>query len=110
MSSINYRELGYRIRLSRENRGYTQESLAMLIGISASHMSNIETAKSKIGLISLVNIAKILNVSMDYLVTGKEPAQDQKLLDFFDSDKKILKILYDIGTVLRSHGIHDIKE
>lgn len=106
-NSVNYKSLGYRIRLSRENRGYTQESLAMLIGISVSHMSNIETAKSKIGLISLVNISNILNVSIDYLITGKEPDHYQKLQDFFDSDKRVLKILFDIANVLKCHGIKE---
>lgn len=50
---IDYCSIGKRIKLTRIKQGVLQKDLAEKIGISKSHMSNIETAHTKIGLETL---------------------------------------------------------
>ena len=52
-------------KLTRIKQGVLQKDLAEKIGISKPHMSNIETAHTKIGLETLVAIANALNTSVD---------------------------------------------
>jgi len=68
--SINYKQIGRRVRMTRDQKSMSQADLAELIERSDSYISNIETAKSKIGLETLVRIANALQVSTDYLLGG----------------------------------------
>lgn len=63
--TIDYCSIGKRIKLTRIKQGVLQKDLAEKIGISKPHMSNIETAHTKIGLKTLVAIANALNTSVD---------------------------------------------
>ena len=63
--TIDYCSIGKRIKLTRIKQGVLQKDLAEKIGISKPHMSNIETAHTKIGLETLVAIANALNTSVD---------------------------------------------
>ena len=67
---INYKLIGRRVRIARDLKKMSQARLAELIERSDSYISNIETAKSKIGLETLVRIANVLQVSTDYLLGG----------------------------------------
>lgn len=68
--AVDYRDLGNRIRSKREIKGLTQAELAAKSGLSTQHISNVENARSKIGLEKLVDIANILDSSLDELVCG----------------------------------------
>ncbi len=74
---IDYVALGERIRRARMERGFTQEYLASRANISLPHASNIETAKTKVSLGTLLAIANALDVTLDYLLlddyTGSQP-------------------------------------
>ncbi len=62
---INYVDIGKRIRQERCNRNFTQEKLAEKIGISVTHMSNIENANTKLSLPVLIDIANVLDCDSD---------------------------------------------
>lgn len=62
---LDYIKLGARIRQIRENRGYSQEELAEMCGISATHMSHIECANTKAALEKFIWLANALNVTLD---------------------------------------------
>lgn len=64
---INYKKLGLKIKEKRKNLGYTQESLSEKIDLSVSHLSHIENGSAKVSLHAIVNIASILNLSLDEL-------------------------------------------
>lgn len=68
---IDYAALGARIRQARKERDYTQEELAEMVNISLSHMSNIETGHTKVSLPILVSVARVLDVTMDYLLENE---------------------------------------
>ena len=68
--AVDYRDLGSRIRAKREIKRMSQAELASKAQLSTQHISNVENAKSKIGLEKLVDIANILDCSLDELVCG----------------------------------------
>ena len=65
--------IGRRIAISRNEAGITQDCLARKVGISSKHMSQIERGVSGFAVGTIIEIAKYLNVSIDYLLLGKEP-------------------------------------
>lgn len=66
----NIDELHLRVKSIRENLGLNQEEFANILGISRSIVANIETNVSKPKYPDLVRIAKIGNVTLDWLITG----------------------------------------
>ena len=62
------KNLGINIKSERLRRNIAQERLAELAGISRNSISMIETGKVNPTILKLVDIAKILDVSIDTLV------------------------------------------
>lgn len=65
---MDYVAIGKRIKELRVKNNLTQGQLAKATGLSAAHISNIETAHTKVSLSSVIDIANTLNVSVDELV------------------------------------------
>ena len=63
---MNYEALGRKIKEVRRKQNMTQEYLAEKVDLSVSHISNIETAKTKVSFPTLVEISNALGVSVDY--------------------------------------------
>ena len=63
--------IGNRIREARERKGLTQMKLAELVDLSAIAVFNIESGKSSPNLKNIIQIAKLLEVSIDALVADK---------------------------------------
>lgn len=55
-------KIGSKIRKVRELKGYSQEYVAELLGLSQNNYSNIETGRTKLTLNRLDDISKILNI------------------------------------------------
>ncbi len=72
---LNYYEIGQRIRKFRKAQGLSQEELAERVNISTTHMSHIETANTKLSLAVLVDIAEVLEVSVDDLLRDHPETQ-----------------------------------
>ena len=68
--SVDYKDMGKRIREFRESKHMTQAALSELAGIEPSNLSHIERAATKVSLPTLINIANALEVSLDELVCG----------------------------------------
>lgn len=64
--------IGKRVRELREKGGYSRESLSELVNIGSKFLYEIETGKKGMSAYTLYNLAKALNVSCDYILTGKE--------------------------------------
>jgi y4mF family transcriptional regulator len=69
--------VGERIRERRAELGWTQDQLAQKAGISKSFLSDLENGKRSVGANNLLDIARALGVSLDFLMTG-EASQDQR--------------------------------
>lgn len=67
---VDYKDLGARIKKRREELNMSQAELASMVGLSTQHVSNVENARSKIGLEKLISIANALECSADQLLCG----------------------------------------
>lgn len=78
--------LGNRIRVAREKKGITQETLAERINISPSHISVIERGVKTVRIDTVVRIANELDVSADYLLQDlvKRSRESQLLSSIMD--------------------------
>ena len=65
---MDYKSIGYRIKIAREQKHLTQEQLSEIIDISPMHMSVIERGVKGNSLATLVKIANALEVSTDELL------------------------------------------
>lgn len=66
--SIDYAEIGKRIKEFRTHKHLTQAALAELSQVEPSNISHIERAATKVSLPTLIKIANALEVSLDELV------------------------------------------
>lgn len=82
-NSVNLIEMGGRIKLLRQKQNKTQKYFADMIFISPSYLALIEQGKRTATIDVLVQIAKVCDVSTDYLLFGYSDAQ-------YDSNVKIL--------------------
>lgn len=62
--------VGERIKARRAELSWTQEQLAQKAGISKSFLSELENGKRRVSADNLLEIARTLSVSLDYLMTG----------------------------------------
>ncbi len=65
---MDYFEIGQRIRRIRKAKGYSQEQLSEMVGISVTHMSHIETGNTKLSLEVFFNIVNALECTADELL------------------------------------------
>ena len=68
MIKIDYKSIGVRIKAARQQKHYTQDQVAEMCDVSIQHISNIENNKTKVSLPLLIDIANVLDVSLDELV------------------------------------------
>ncbi len=69
-------ELGRRIKDRRKELDLTQRRLALLVGVSFQCVSKWEADESLPDIPSLIRLSDALNVSLDYLLRGKEFSQE----------------------------------
>lgn len=65
--------IGKRIRLARRKHNMTADVLAEQINLEVASLRHIECGARKTSLQTLINIADVLDVSLDYL-TGRTPS------------------------------------
>lgn len=65
---MDYFEIGQHIRRIRKAKGYSQEQLSEMVGISVTHMSHIETGNTKLSLEVFYNIVNALECTADELL------------------------------------------
>lgn len=80
--------MGARIADARRSHHLTQESLAEMLDVSIKHISAVERGKSSLSLEKLNELCGILDVTLDYLVTGSSLILTSSALP-----KSILEIL-----------------
>ena len=62
--------VGERIKKRRLELGWTQDQLCQKAGISKGFLSDLENDKRSVSAMNLLDIARALSVSLDYLMTG----------------------------------------
>lgn len=100
-NELDYISLGRRVKEARRKKGLKQGEVAILTGLTCSHMSHIETGKTKPALPTIVKIANVLEVSVDELLCDNlqhaRPVYDQKIAELLaDCDDAELKAFLEI--------------
>lgn len=99
--SIDYSDIGKRIRAYRILKKISQEKLAEAAELSVTHISHIETGNTKLSLPTIVKIANTLSVSVDELLC--DSVDKSKLI----YDDEVLALMEDC-TVNESRILADI--
>ncbi|MCI8489647.1 MAG: helix-turn-helix transcriptional regulator [Lachnospiraceae bacterium] len=79
---MNRTALGIRIRQERLNQNLTQEQLAEKLNVSTTYMGYIERGERTLTLSKLIDLANLLDVSIDYLLMdsiSSSPSSREKL-------------------------------
>ena len=100
MKEADLTGIGRRIQQRRKQQGYTQEQLAEMMNVSIQMVSNLERGNKAIRIDNLINLSQILDISTDYILTGKETAGDIQALTariarLPEKERKMLKMLVD---------------
>lgn len=101
MICVDYFKIGQRIRKYRKAHGLSQEQLAEQVGISVTHMSHIETGNTKLSLPVLVDLAKVLEVQTDDLLSEEQRERTSsygELWELLDSCSELqVRVVVDIA-------------
>lgn len=100
MADVNLMEIGRRIQARRKQQGLTQEQLADRMNVSIQMVSNLERGNKAIKIENLINLCQILNVSTDYILTGKETQNDfraltERIQKLSQTNRKMIEMLVD---------------
>lgn len=83
--SYSCRDIGFRIRFLREANNLTRDALAEMADISTKFLYEIEMGKKGFTVEILYKIAKSLDVSCDYILTGNEVKKiPEKMVDVLE--------------------------
>ena len=98
MKEADLAGIGRRIQRRRKQQGYTQEQLAEMMNVSIQMVSNLERGNKAIRIDNLINLSQILDISTDYILTGKETADDmqaltERIAKLPERDRKIVEML-----------------
>lgn len=104
--SIDYADIGQRIKQKRIEKGFTQEKLSELVGIGASHMSHLESGKTVPSMDVFITLCNVLECSADELLcremTVARPFMENWLNGLVaDCDQTEIKIISDTVTALK---------
>ena len=89
--TVNYEDVGNKIRERRNFLKVTQENLANDINVSASFISDIENGRRKMSLETMIKISIALKTSLDYFVLDNVIDIKTKNNIKFDELKNILE-------------------
>lgn len=78
---LYYNLIGERIKKIRKSKKITQDKLSEMAGISPQHLSQIESAKTKLSLPALINICNALNVTTDTILCDVLTADTSKQIN-----------------------------
>ena len=72
------REIGLRIRQAREQKGYKQDELGPMIGLSANAAAQWETGRVRPSVKNLEKLAPVLGTSVSWLMNGDHPDEQAR--------------------------------
>lgn len=98
MNEADLPGIGKRIQNRRKQLSLTQEQLAEMMNVSIQMVSNLERGNKAIRIDNLINLSRILDVSTDYILTGKETTEDIQVLtsriaQLPEKERKMLEML-----------------
>lgn len=79
-------EFHERLKYIRENKGLKQKDIAEKLGIKNNTLSSYESGTRQPDYQTLIKIADIYDISVEYLLTGKEKNVPKGSLYFYDTE------------------------
>ena len=76
---LDKEKMGQKIKMARKEKGFTQEYLAELVGISNRTLNLMEKGKSGMTIETLIKFCNSLDVSPNYILSYK--SEDNKLIN-----------------------------
>lgn len=84
--------IGQRIKKRRKELHITQTEIQTACGISSGNMSGIETGRYLPSAVALIELAKILDCSIDWILTGESLiSNNSSFVDINEQEKKLLE-------------------
>lgn len=78
---FNCEQFGDRVRALRKEKDITQVELAAVLNVKSHYVSRIERGMSSCSIEVIIVLSKVLGVSIDYLVVGKEYSSVKEQLE-----------------------------
>ncbi len=83
--------MGKKIKMARKEKGYTQEYLSELVGISNRTLNLMEKGKSGMTIETLIKFCNALNISPNYVLSYISDTNDKEnSLDRFTPDQQLI--------------------
>lgn len=89
-------KFGLRLENLREKHGYTKKEISLMLGFSPNVYGTYEREERRPSLETLVNLAEIYNVSLDYLIRGTEYTKEAQ---------EEIKIVYELLSLFEEKNI-----
>lgn len=102
-SSMDYVDLGKRVRARRMELNWTQEHLAQEIGVSTSFVGHIERGSRKASIDTLVLLANAMEISTDDLLEGSLTVSDELVKPVKRLTKGQQYVMKQVITTLEEH-------
>ena len=103
---LDYKAIGKRIKIARIKADLTQEKLSEMVGVSPTHLSNIETGTTRVSLNTIINIANALHITSDDLlcdnvVKAKVQFEKDIALILEDCDEYEIRVIRDMAAATK---------
>lgn len=90
--------IGQRIKERRRELHITQTQIQEKCGISSGNLSGIETGRYLPSAVTLLELARALNCSVDWILTGESLiSKDLSFVNIKENDKKLLEYFHDMS-------------
>ncbi len=90
--------IGQRIKERRKELHITQTQIQEHCGISSGNLSGIETGRYLPSAVSLIELARILDCSVDWILTGESSnSKNLSFVDIKENDRKLLDYFHDMS-------------
>ena len=84
-------EIGSKLKEARMRTEFTQEQVSDAIGVSRQTISNWENEKSYPDIVSVIKLSDLYDVSLDYLLKGKETKPMLSYMDYLEESTNTVK-------------------
>ena len=103
---LDYKAIGKRIKIARIKADLTQEKLSEMVGVSPTHLSNIETGTTRVSLNAIISIANALHITSDDLlcdnvVKAKVQFEKDIALILEDCDEYEIRVIRDMAAATK---------
>ena len=90
--------IGHRIKERRKDLRITQTQIKEHCGISSGNLSGIETGRYLPSAVSLIELARILDCSVDWILTGESSnSKNSSFIDIKENDRRLLDYFHDMS-------------